>query len=126
MLSVKISHHKGRIQIEDTGFEVLTAVVMKSSAFWNKMSYSLLIFNRLHGVISQKTEPCKSGMFQKRALMRIFGPRRGREKKEAGGTYVMRSIKFCNLEILMLCFSVVLCVEYFIQSQFHNIGIILG
>jgi hypothetical protein len=51
------------------GFEVLTAVIMKSSNCWDTKQCSLLKFNRrfgescrlstfngLHGVISQKTE----------------------------------------------------------------------
>jgi hypothetical protein len=36
------------------GFEVLTLRVMKSSVFWDIMLCNL--FNRLHGVISQKIE----------------------------------------------------------------------
>jgi hypothetical protein len=38
------------------GFEVLAAVVMKSSLFWDIMTLRRLTFKRLHSVISQKIE----------------------------------------------------------------------
>jgi hypothetical protein len=37
-------------------FAVLTAVVMKSSLFWDITPYSPLNVNTVHGVMSQKTE----------------------------------------------------------------------
>jgi hypothetical protein len=37
-------------------FEALTAVVIKSSIFWDIMPCILLTFNGLHGVISEKIE----------------------------------------------------------------------
>jgi hypothetical protein len=37
------------------GFKVLTAVVMKSSAFWDITPCSPFKVNRLQGVMSQKT-----------------------------------------------------------------------
>jgi hypothetical protein len=48
------SHLPIIIEYELKGFEVLTAVIMKSSVFWNIMLCSLLTFSGLHGVISQK------------------------------------------------------------------------
>jgi hypothetical protein len=38
------------------GFDVFTAVVMKSSVFWDKTPCSWFTFNGLHGFISLKIE----------------------------------------------------------------------
>jgi hypothetical protein len=48
------------------GFEVLTAVVMKSTVFWDIMPFSLLTvdFNGLHGVIYQNTVFFKAIVFE--------------------------------------------------------------
>jgi hypothetical protein len=42
--------------LKAVGFEVLTAVAMKSSILWNITPYSPIKVNRLHGVRSQKME----------------------------------------------------------------------
>jgi hypothetical protein len=47
-------HEENSICLKTVGFEVLTAVVMKSSSLWNITPHSPLKVNRLHGVISQK------------------------------------------------------------------------
>jgi hypothetical protein len=44
------------IHFNNVGFEVLTAMLMKSSIFWDITTYSPLEVNRLHRVISQKVE----------------------------------------------------------------------
>jgi hypothetical protein len=98
--SVKISHLKGRIQIEDVRFEVLTAIVVNSSVVWDKTPCNPLTFNRLQGLIFQKTKFSRLRVFESRALARIFGPKREAEKV-VSKTCKMRSMKFCNLlEIL--------------------------